>query len=75
MSELNSVPAPLITVSQKRIFEKIDSLILQGAVFLGNFWVNHPKKGGYFKIELKYKGRVISYNSSRCHPRIFGPTS
>ena len=73
MPESNTLEI-VLTESEKIIFESINDLIRKDAVFLGNFWVNHPEKGGYFEIRLKYRNEIIIFVSDRCHPLIFGPS-
>ena len=60
---------PTVTVEETETFEKVDALLRDGGIFLGNFWT----PGGYFEIRIEHAGTVIVFTSPRCFPGSFDP--
>ena len=67
----DEIPPADITEKEQEIFETVSALLTKGGRFLGNFWVNHPKKAGIFEIKIELGGRMFVFESTRCFPEIF----
>ena len=70
-SEPNEIPAPIISEKEQEIFKTASALLEKGGKFLGNFWVNHPKKRGIFEIKIELEDQVFVLETTRCFPKIF----
>ena len=58
---------PTVTAEGTETFEKVNAILADGGIFLGNFWT----PGGYFEIRIEHGGTVLVFTSPRCFPGSF----